>query len=786
MTKQQKILKVYPTLRAIRAIHKSYQNSNMFLPALMSIDEFESRSVIVKNAIEVDSFERIFLLREVICDAKFYKLKYNLDMIHFFTQGDAIFKFFEELAQEGVDFKDLKYSDTYGEFEEHIDIIEKLFFDYQRLLESRGLTDRSLLPQHYKINQGFVKYYDVIEVFIEGYLSNFEFELMDNISKVTNMVLHFQTSRFTKKMQDRFLQFGLDMDEEFDYEIDFTNKKILNKQKIITTTNTKIISTKERFEQIPIAFIEIQKMIDDGISPEKIALIVPDESIKNALNIFDRQNNLNFAMGFDYKDQKTYKKLETLWQFWKTSDEKDFKRVIAYGLSIGKEFDFNTRIGCKDFFEFLDKLKLLDCPLDENDQPLSSHNDKIYQKYFHISIIFKDYVLSYKEWLHLWLNALSDITIDDVGGGKITVIGALESRSVTYDGVVVIDFNEGIIPSLPGKDSFLNSNVREFAGLPTKNDREALQKQLYKRVIERSKSSVIIYSTGNEKLPSKFIYELGFGKSLYQMPSPRLFYQKDFIQAEKEDAEIKFDPFGITWSSTRLKIFLECKRKYYYRYIKNIKQKESEEENEGSFIHKLLEKVFVNEPSFERFEDLSKKISTILETIIDDTPYGIYQKLLYSQMLKDFTVNQIRHFKAGWRVVFVEKEIEGDIAGLKFKGRCDRIDQNDTGTFVIDYKTGKFGKTNKSKNLESLKDFQMNIYKEILNKKYKNLQFSFLKVFEEGRFEEIKSFEEKDKLFFEAINELKQTKSFKNAKCEDLKICEYCEFALMCQRGDYI
>ncbi|MDD5360174.1 MAG: PD-(D/E)XK nuclease family protein [Sulfurovaceae bacterium] len=787
MKENQNILKVYPTSRAIREVAKSYQDDNMFLPTLMRIDEFEDRAISTdEDVVMMDKLERIFLLREVIGDTKFTKLKYNLDLVHFFTQSDAIFKFFEELSLEGVAFENLRYSDTYGEFEEHIDILENLFLDYQALLKSRSLTDKSLLPQNYTLNNGFISYFDVIEIFIEGYFSNFEFELMDSISKVTNLILYFQTSKFTKKMQDRFKLFGLDLEDEFDFKIDFTNKKILSKEKISTHANIKVISTKERFEQVGIAFMEIQKMIDSGIQADKIALITPDESIKDVLDIFDKHNNLNFAMGFDYKNQKIYKILEALEQFWKTLDAKDYQRVLSYGLNLNIDFDFEKNVDCKDFFVFLNEFKLIETPLDENSQVLSNHNAEVQQKYFYISMVFSEYILSYKEWLHLWMNVLSDITIDDIGGGKITVMGALESRSIVYDGVVIIDFNEGIIPSLPSKDSFLNSSVREFAKLPTKNDREALQKQLYKRVIQRSKNSIIIYSTSDEKLPSKFIYELGF-KNIFQVsPSSKLYYEKVFLEAVDSDIEVVFDPYSVLWSSTMLKIFLECKRKYYYRYIKNIKQKKTQEENEGSFIHKLLEKVFENEKFFEKSENLSKKISNILETMLDNSPYGLYQKLLYSQMLTGFIQNQILHFKAGWRVSEVEKIIRGNISGLEFQGRCDRVDQDNTSTFVIDYKTGKSNKENKSKNIETQKDFQMNIYKEILGKQYKNLNLAFVKVFDGGVFEEVKNFEEKDQYFFEAIDELKKTKTFINSKCEDLKTCEYCEFALMCQRGEYI
>ncbi len=109
--------------------------------------------------------------------------------------------------------------------------------------------------------------------------------------------------------------------------------------------------------------------------------------------------------------------------------------------------------------------------------------------------------MSLKKWLFLWLKRLSKLSIDDVRGGKITVMGALETRGVAFKGVIIIDFNDGIVPAIPAKDEFLNSSVRKLANLPTKNDREALQKQVYKRLIENGDEVVITYSTSGNKSP---------------------------------------------------------------------------------------------------------------------------------------------------------------------------------------------------------------------------------------------------------------------------------------------
>lgn len=775
---------VYPTLRAIRFATNFYKQQNTFLPSFIPMDEFESRTIFVPNKTKVDSYERIFLLRDIVASDRFTRLKYNLDLVHFFTQSDVIFKFFEELASEGVEFANLRYSDTYGEFDEHIDILEELFCAYVDLLQSRDLSDKCLLPKEYELNERFIANFDTIEIFLEGHLNNFEFEIIEKVSQITKVVLHFQTSLYTQKMQQRFQAHGIMLQTDMNYTINFQTKEIIAQETASDIGDVEVFATRQRYEQFGIAFIEIQKMVDSGISPEHIAVVLPDESLKKSLDIFDRNNNLNFAMGFDYANEKRYKALKALEEFFKTKNIEEYHRVGDYGVALDREFDFARAVGCGDFFDFLRQIGLFDYDLQKVTN--ESTTQKIVQKYLHITTVFASYTLSYKEWLYLWLYILSEITIDDIHGGKITVIGALESRCVEFDGLIVLDFNEGVIPSIPSKDNFLNSSVREFASLPTTSDREALQKQLYIRAMQRAKKSVVVYATADDKLPSRFIYELGLPPPKVALPSPRLYYGNDFVLTQNEDICVDFDPFGVVWSSARLKVFLECKRRYYYRYIKGIKQKKRLEKNEGEFIHQVLEKVFDGVGHFENATDLSQKISFVLDAMLGESPEEIYRKMVYQAMLHNFTATQIAHFQKGWRVVDVEREIEGSIEGLVFRGRCDRIDQNDTSTYILDYKSGKSTKDNKTKSLEKLTDFQMNIYKAILEKKYKNLNFAFVRVFDGGRFEEVKSFEEKEKLFKATLEALKMTTSFINTKCEDNETCKYCEFALSCQRGDYL
>ena len=89
------------------------------------------------------------------------------------------------------------------------------------------------------------------------------------------------------------------------------------------------------------------------------------------------------------------------------------------------------------------------------------------------------------------MQRLSDIRIDDVGGGKVTVMGLLETRGVAFRGVIIVDFNEGYVPRISEKDLFLNSTIREHSGLPTGADRQDLQKHYYYQLIHAAEAVAI-------------------------------------------------------------------------------------------------------------------------------------------------------------------------------------------------------------------------------------------------------------------------------------------------------
>ena len=183
-------LHIYPTSRALRTVSAKLKESEGFLPALMRMDEFEQRAILLEDKVQIDPLQRILLLREAAHFQAFESLKLNLELVRFFTKSDAIFKFFEELAVEKTGFDSLAQADAYAEFETHLGILEQLFENYRGLLEAEGFTDKAFIPSDYRLNEGFLQSYERIEIYLEGYLSHFELELLEKVAQRTNVIIH--------------------------------------------------------------------------------------------------------------------------------------------------------------------------------------------------------------------------------------------------------------------------------------------------------------------------------------------------------------------------------------------------------------------------------------------------------------------------------------------------------------------------------------------------------------------------------------------------------------------
>lgn len=708
-------LRIFGSTRKTKEYYEQSKALNALLDDAINIQDFLERVCLV-NSYKASSYESLLLMQEACLRSKNLEkeLGISADFFTFLKNNEYLFSFFKELSLEKKSIDDLKNNDYYANYNEHLEILKEVFDHYLALLKKNNLHDDLSLVKDYSINFDFIDEYDVIMYNLEGFLSKFEEDLFLQISKYKEVILCFRVSRFNYEYFSKFdFLSEVNLEIGFYYEVSLNQKKILKKDKIYTqNSKVKVKSFEIRSLQCAFVMDEVSNFLREGLKPENIVIITPDENFCDLLRLFDKNNMFNFASGINIKESLFYQKLKILYNaansesFYYQKQEDyflnedtifDYYNTFLHYLNLDFEY-FKSQFDQQFNFEQFENLIIQF--LENEKQELIS----IVQKELcFIKDLLKNQSLKFKELLQLFFIHISNLTLSYVGGGKITVMGLLESRGLHFDGVVIVDFNEDVIPKRSINELFLNNEVRKKAGLISYERRENLQRFYYENLIKNAKKVSISYVENEEQRKSRFLDDLDI-KYFYEKPNSktyldalRLNYQSVRLNLEPIKAPIlKHNPFEKPLSFTRFNLLQNQKRTYYYRYILNLKEAralsyENNFKNEGNFIHKILE-IYYKENLKNYFDcDIFNKL---LQR--ESLRYGIGD--LELEILKirfeNFYKNEQKHFDLGYKVDKLELPISKVLnfkqESIELIGVIDRIDRNNKGeNFIIDYKSGK-------------------------------------------------------------------------------------------------
>ena len=223
------MLKIFQTANLVNAEYQKNLNQNGFLEKILTFEDFKKRAVLLKNRIEIDNDTRILLLREAADFKDFKKLHLSLDFISFLQNSSLIFSFFEEIANELVNFNSLKTADAYAEYSERIEVLEKLKERYEKILDKKGYVDSILIPKIYTLNYSFLKTFKKILFYQIDYINAFEMKLLEEISKIVPLYIKFKIDSNNKAIVKHY-KLKEELEDNFYYTIDLTNKKIIEKE----------------------------------------------------------------------------------------------------------------------------------------------------------------------------------------------------------------------------------------------------------------------------------------------------------------------------------------------------------------------------------------------------------------------------------------------------------------------------------------------------------------------------------------------------------------------------
>ncbi len=771
---------ILPSSRSIRERYLFLKESNRLLPFYITISEFMQRSVIAKAKMNIDDDHRIMLLLEASDFKDFSALNIERNFFTFITNSSYIFRFFEELSAELVEIKALELADTYAEYEEHIEILKELYERYKKLCEERGIYEKIFLPQDYELNKQYIKNLGKIILHVEGYLTNFELSILQQCSKITDVELHYEASRFNKKLSSKFSDLGLELEEGTAYHINFNTLEIISKSRIVNQFNVVTQSFSQRLLQVGFVKQRIYEYINSGIDAEHIVVVTPDENFTEMLRDFDGEGNFNFAKGTSLVSSKFYKSLKASYDVLDNATVENQSRIERLKIIHQLKSNFKRPVAEVDFESLL--VPFMEYELESRVKQIIHE-----ELYTFTKVLEQLHASSLKSALHLFLKRVAARSIDDVGGGKITVMGLLETRMITFEGVIIVDFNEGFVPRRSEKDLFLNSKVRERSNLPTLHDRESLQKLYYSNLISRAKKVSISYVDDVQNIPSRFLKELEIRvntNSFNEQFSEILFQRYPSRSQEDSNIEGNYDFRASPLSASKLKIFLTCKRAFYYRYIQKLRSHEIEkdlpsEHMIGTTIHEVLKEVYSAQKSYKSSDVLRRAITLNFEKMISNNVLHEYQLKLWLRRLEPFILKEIARFCEGSEVLYCEKRFEKEVRGITLSGIIDRVDQNGETTEILDYKSGSY-KLYTKKGVEKATDFQLEFYYLLIDGARKKAAFYDLK---ECRIVEENFLEEKLERLDAILKELSQTTHFSFEMTDDRSACRYCDYIHLCKRG---
>lgn len=311
----------------------------------------------------------------------------------------------------------------------------------------------------------------------------------------------------------------------------------------------------------------------------------------------------------------------------------------------------------------------------------------------------------------------------------IQVMGLLETRNLNFDKVVMLGFNEGIVPKSSAGNSFIPDSIRRVYGLPVLENQDAISAYMVYRLVQRAKHVAFVYnsltdeSTSGEpsRILKQLAYESGFKFSYHSLdlnvrtaPLKEITIRKEGNAAIQEGLRKYLDKQK-TLSPSALTQYILNPIDFFFNYIAGIKEPKEVtgvvEANEvGSILHKVMEYFYEDcirqEITLPLLREKRKGISALTEKAFAEVIYNDPDRSVAFKGMQKVILAIVEAYvniivsqdetQTPFRIESLEQRVEADIsfplggkaASIRIGGIIDRVDVKDGTIRIIDYKTG--------------------------------------------------------------------------------------------------
>ena len=341
----------------------------------------------------------------------------------------------------------------------------------------------------------------------------------------------------------------------------------------------------------------------------------------------------------------------------------------------------------------------------------------------------------------------------------LQILGMLETRSLNFENVIIMDGNESQLPKLHIHQPLIPHDIIVSLGLDTIEKEEEIQRYLFKRILSAAKNVHLIYEENSEKERSRFIEEIIWQKqkkekSFIIKPIPQVSFSTEVLLTRRETKKTKQMIELLKrriYSVSSIDTYVRCPLQFYYKYVLGFKEKaklseDIEGKDVGKFIHQLLNHVFaefinrkpqIDEEFLRKFpEILAEKFETFFSKRRRPDLFML-EKVLYYRLKGFLTFEQNNKERRVRKILYLEKQFKERIelsgSTFDFTYIVDRVDQLEDGSvLILDYKTG----TNATKPQQAAKLQNMKFKRESIRDKIGSFQLPLYYYFEKKKYQE--------------------------------------------------
>ena len=348
--------------------------------------------------------------------------------------------------------------------------------------------------------------------------------------------------------------------------------------------------------------------------------------------------------------------------------------------------------------------------------------------------------LTLGSFLRLFRQLISSMRLPFTGEplNGLQVMGLLETRNLDFENVFILSLNEGAVPAGRKQHSFIPYNLRRAYGLPTFDQQDAIYAYIFYRLIQRASNVQMFYNTQNgiksggeiSRFALQLLYESGLDIQRTTLASNVVNTQAEEITIRKSDEVLALMQKYLAKGEKKLtpsalNTYLDCKLKFYFRYLVTLYAQEELEEDVdarvfGNLLHHTMEWLYEdfvknkgsNSIEKEDFERIKKLLDPVIERAFKKQ-YGMAESerrfrflgrnVIARDIIRKFVLKILENdlAYAPFNIIGLEADEKDGFTmelpikigdghnQVSLKGIIDRVDEKDGIVRVVDYKTGK-------------------------------------------------------------------------------------------------